>query len=183
MGAYRTMENPDRSFTIMPEYTRDGAHFNHDGYRALGNILVSVLKDVIKRDSTVLLVGDSITAGFPEYEPVLLGTGYGDESHTFGHYLRTMLDCKVVNKGISGDFTSSMATRLGDHLTCEPELVILQGGANDAFYSVEEHRGSITSEKAVQMADNIFSNFHKMARECMEFGVKRAIIPLLPFYD
>ena len=130
-----------------------------------------------------LLVGDSITAGYPEYEPLLLGKNFGDEKHSFGYYLRTMLGYEVVNCGLSGDLTSSMASRISEHLKVGPDLVILQGGANDAYYSVETRAGVVTDERAREMVRSIFENFRSMVEECEEVGVPRAIIPLLPFYD
>lgn len=181
--AYNAVLDPDRPFALIKEYTSDGAHFNYKGYEVLGNAISSVLEDSLKPGDTVLLVGDSITAGFPEYEPLLFGSGYGDERHSFGFAIRVMLDCRVFNKGISGDFTFSMAGRIADYFDPIPDLAILQGGANDAFNSAEMRSGPLDEKGARLMADTIFANFVEMVGECEDHKVKVAIIPLLPFYD
>jgi len=180
---YNAVENPEKPLTLIPEITRDGAHFNFQGYEVLGKAIVGALDGVVKPGSRVMLIGDSITAGYPEYEPLLLGKNYGDEKHSFGYYIRTMLECEVVNCGISGDLTSSMATRISEHLKCEPDYVIMQGGANDAYYSIETRTGGVTGERAAIIADTIFKDFRSMVEECRDRGVPRGIIPLLPFYD
>lgn len=182
-GVYDAVENPKKSFTLIPEITRDGAHFNFQGYEIMGRAVVAGLNDVVKPGWKVLLVGDSITAGFPEYEPLLLGRNYGDEKHSYGYYLRTMLDCDVENCGLSGDLTSSMASRISQHLQWDPDLAILQGGANDAYYSAETRTGVVTQERALEMTESIYGNFKSMIKDCMEKGAERAIIPMLPFYD
>lgn len=179
---FTAVEDPDRPMTLKPEITRDGAHFNLLGYEILGNAIVGLLRDVVKQGSRILLIGDSITAGYPEYEPLLLGKGYGDEKHSFGYYLRTMLDCEVVNCGISGDLTSSMVSRLPVHLQEEPDLVIMQGGANDAYYSMEMRSGLMNREMEQKIVQEMAGNFRSMVEECQEAEVGRAIIPLLPFY-
>ena len=143
---------------------------------------MELLRGQVAQGSRVLLIGDSITAGYPEYEPLLLGTGYGDEKHSFGFYIRTMLDCEVVNCGISGDLTSSMVSRLPVHLQEEPNFVIMQGGANDAYYSMEMRSGLITLEMTQKIVEEMAGNFRSMVQQCQDAGVSRAIMPLLPFY-
>ena len=89
----------------------------------------------------------------------------------------------MENCGLSGDFTSSMASRISRHLEVKPDLVILQGGANDAYYCVETRAGVVTNERAREIVKSIVGNFRSMVENCVEAGVQRAIIPLLPFYD
>jgi len=179
---FQAVENPENPLTLIPEITRDGAHFNFQGYELLGSTIVRELEGVVKNGDRVLLIGDSITAGYPEYEPLLLGKNYGDEQHSFGYYIRTLLGCEVINCGISGDMTSSMASRLSEHLKHEPDFVIMQGGANDAYYSMEMRTGIVTETMAHRIVDEIIENFRDMVDECSEAGVGRAVIPLLPFY-
>ncbi len=182
-GAYDAVADPDRPLALIREYTSDGAHFNYKGYEVLGSAICTALENVLKPGGTVLLVGDSITAGFPEYEPLLFGSGYGDERHTFGYAIKVIFDCRVINKGISGDFTFSMAGRISDYFDPMPDLVILQGGANDAFNSAEMRSGPLNEDGARLVADTIYANFVEMAEECSDLNVNVAIIPLLPFYD
>ena len=180
---YQAVENPEQPFTLIPEITRDGAHFNFKGYELLGQAMVDELREWgVEPGSRIVLVGDSITAGYPEYEPLLLGLNYGDEKHSFGYHIRTLLQCDVVNCGISGDFTSSMATRLSTHLREGPDLVILQGGANDAYHSMEMRTGMVTGEMAENTVEAILGNFRAMMEECVDEGIRCAVIPLLPFY-
>lgn len=180
---FKAVEDPTKPFSLISEITRDGAHFNFGGYELLGRTIVNELQQMnVEPGSRVLLVGDSITAGYPEYEPLLLGLNYGDEQHSFGYYIRTELGCDVVNCGISGDLTSSMASRLSTHLQVEPDLVILQGGANDAYYSMEMRTGIVTEEMAENIVGSILGNFEAMIQECRGEGVRCAVMPLLPFY-
>jgi lysophospholipase L1-like esterase len=182
-GTFQAVEDPERPFSLLSHITRDGAHFNLEGYAVLGQAIVDDLRAWgVKPGSRVLLVGDSITAGYPEYEPLLLGLNYGDEEHSFGYHIRTLLNCDVVNCGISGDHTSSMVTRLATHLQVRPDVVILQGGANDAFMSMEMGSGQVTSEMADKITDTIFKNFRDMVEECKDGGYRCAVLPLLPFY-
>jgi len=186
MEMYDAVEDPDRKYGLLPELTGDGAHFNYRGYEVLGNAACAALDGTVGSGDRVLLIGDSITAGYPEYEPVLLGENYGDEKHSFGHYLRTALGCEIINRGISGDFTSSMVLRLDEYLdpscTWTPDLVVLQGGANDAFNSAEYGFRNLGEERAVEAANEIFENFAAMAAKCGERKIPVAMVPLLPFF-
>lgn len=183
-GVVEAVEDPDHPFTLIPRLTHDGAHLTFEGYERLGRAIVRTLREWgCESGSRVLLVGDSITAGYPEYEPLLLGPGYGDERHSFGYLIRTMLTCTVINCGISGDLTSSMVSRLPVHLREEPDMVILQGGANDAYHSIEMREHHLTRAMAEGIAASILSNFRRMIEICRERDIRCAVIPLLPFYD
>ena len=177
---FEAVEDPEMDFALQPELTSDGAHFNYAGYETIGRTLCAALQDrggdeLVKEGARVLLLGDSITAGYPEYEPLLiersalnrtselrssllLGASCGDERHSFGYYLRTVLGLEVANRGISGDLTSSMVRRLDGYLAPPPDLVILQGGANDAFHSLPFRESRRTGERSRHYANEIFSN-------------------------
>ena len=170
-----------RPYALRPELTRDGCHFNHAGYEVLGHTVSECLRELVEPEQLVLLMGDSITAGYPEYEPVLLGPEAGDETHSFGYYLRTLLDCRISNHGLSGDFTSNMIERMQEALDLEPDWVILQGGANDAFASLALGRGGLDRRRAMTEAQDICENFERMARMCVNHRIKVGVIPLLPF--
>jgi len=181
-GVYEAVVEPDEEFRLDSELTRDGAHFNYDGYGRIGSSMCRLLEGELKKDMLVLLLGDSITAGFPRYEPVLMGEGVGDEEHSFGYYLKKRFGCRVMNKGISGDVTSNMLGRLEGYLREEPDFAILQGGANDAFSSLGFGFGELTEEGAQQLAVEIFGNFEAMVLMCLEAGAKVAVVPVLPFF-
>jgi len=159
----------------------DGCHFNHEGYRVLGQTMCELLQGSIREGALVLMMGDSITAGYPLYEPVLEGPEHGDETHSFGHYLRTRLNCKVINQGISGDHTSSMVGRLEEALDLGPDWVILQGGANDAFVSLALGGYGLNRRRARTQTREIIENYQGMVGLCRAVKAPVAIIPLLPF--
>ena len=179
---YQAVEDEKRPFALRPEFTRDGCHFNHVGYEVIGNLLSDSLHAKLKEGDRVLLLGDSITAGYPEYEPVMMGEEAGDETHSFGYYLKNNLGVEVANKGISGDFTSSMVDRLEEYLEPEPVLTILQGGANDAFASLSLGAAGLNQNHALDVAHTIYDNFEAMVQRCQSADVPVALIPLLPFY-
>lgn len=170
-----------RPYALRPELSMDGCHFNHAGYEILGQTLSDLLQEQVGPDQSILLMGDSITAGYPEYEPVLMGPEAGDETHSFGYHLRTRLECRVTNQGLSGDFTSNMIDRLEQALELEPNWVILQGGSNDAFSSLALGRKGLNRRRAIDEARDICENFERMARLCSNQQINVAVIPLLPF--
>jgi len=179
---YQAVADTGRNFSLKPSLTLDGAHFNYEGYERIGHAMCQGLKEEIKKDDVVLLVGDSITAGFPGYEPVLMGEFAGDEKHSFGYYLRTVLGCRVINKGISGDFTSNMVRRIGEYLAPPPDFVVLQGGANDAFSTLGFDGRHLGRARACSVANDIFGNLRAMAEMCLEQDCVVAVVPLLPFF-
>ena len=179
---YQAVADTGQRISLKSHLTNDGAHFNYEGYERIGHAMCQGLKETIKKDDVVLLVGDSITAGFPGYEPVLMDEFAGDEKHSFGYYLRTVLGCRVINKGISGDFTSNMVRRIEKYLAPPPDLVILQGGANDAFSTLGFDGRHLGRAQACVVAGDIFENFRAMAEMCLEQGCVVAVVPLLPFF-
>ena len=168
-------------YALRPEVTLDGCHFNHAGYEVLGHTLSDLLEGQVQQDQLVLLMGDSITAGYPEYEPVLMGPEAGDETHSFGYFLRDRLECRIANHGISGDFTANMMDRLREALELEPDWAILQGGANDACSSLALGRKGLDRRRAMAEARDICENFERMALLCINNRTKVAVFPILPF--
>jgi acyl-CoA thioesterase-1 len=80
---------------------------------------------------TIVAVGDSLTAG------------YGlDESEAYPALLEKKLQAagykyRVVNAGVSGETTSGTLSRMEWILTLEPDIVILETGANDGLRGVD----------------------------------------------
>lgn len=84
----------------------------------------------LPRDATVLVVGDSVSAGFgvdaPQAWPALLGQHSG---------------WKVVNGGVSGDLSADALRRLPALLDQHaPRLVLLEIGGNDMLRGVPDAR-------------------------------------------
>ncbi len=83
----------------------------------------------------ILCIGDSHTAGFPDYDP-LMG---GDPESSYQFWLKKGLikikpekDYAIINQGICGDTSRGIVLRLLDALkTVQYDLVILAGGTND----------------------------------------------------
>jgi acyl-CoA thioesterase I len=80
---------------------------------------------------TIVAVGDSLTAG------------YGlDESASYPALLEKKLQAagynyKVVNGGVSGETSSGTLSRMEWMLTLEPDIIILETGANDGLRGVD----------------------------------------------
>ncbi len=82
-------------------------------------------------EPVILAFGDSLTAGFGV-----------DLQDSYPARLQRLLDekgyrYKVVNAGVSGDTTAGGAARIGWVLQHEPEIVIIQLGANDGLRGVK----------------------------------------------
>lgn len=80
---------------------------------------------------TIVAVGDSLTAG------------YGlDESESYPALLEEKLQAagykyRVINAGVSGETSSGTLSRMEWILTLEPDIVILETGANDGLRGVD----------------------------------------------
>ena len=168
----QVVADPERPSRLIPRITYDGAHFNYEGYEMLGKAMAGELKDVLKKDDTVLMYGDSITAGFPYHEPVL-SPGLGDPKHSYGFWVEDILKVDVVNQGISGDTSGGILQRFIDDEK-KGDVVILQGGANDAMsYMLVK-----PPDWTIQM---ILNNFKEMAWVAKRRGIEPILMPLLPF--
>jgi len=83
----------------------------------------------------ILCIGNSHTAGFPDFDPMM----GGNPESSYQHWLKKGLlkihqgkDFGITNDGICGDTSRGIVLRLLDALeTMQPDLVILAGGTND----------------------------------------------------
>jgi acyl-CoA thioesterase I len=104
---------------------------------------------------TIVAVGDSLTAG------------YGlDESAGYPALLEKKLQAagynyKVVNGGVSGETTSGTLSRMEWIMTLEPDIIILETGANDGLRGID-----------AQVVE-------KNIREILQFLKKRDVVVLL----
>ncbi len=79
----------------------------------------------------IVCMGDSLTAGYrvdeSEAYPALLAERLRQEGY----------DYEVINAGVSGETSSGALARLDWMLTLEPDIVILETGANDGLRAVD----------------------------------------------
>lgn len=132
----------------------DGVHLNALGYKKLAN----VVKDYLKyKSERIICMGDSLTFGFFLYHPL---ESYPDHLNKKGY--------STVNKGINGDVTSNMLSRLSYAFENDEhyDRCVLMGGVNDLamYYSVEK----------------IFNCFKLMYELCKEHNTELTIISILP---
>lgn len=134
--------------------------------------------------------GDSLTAGFGA-EP---GKSYPD-------YLQQMLDragykYRVVNLGISGDTTSGGLARLDSVTALDPEIVILELGANDGLRglppsvtkaNLDEMIAALTKSGAevvlagMTLPRNYGSQYIREFENLFTDLARKRSIPLIPF--
>lgn len=76
---------------------------------------------------TIVALGDSLTAGFgvdpDESYPAVLEKVLQEKGYTY----------RVINAGVSGETSSGTLARVGWILTQDPEIVIVETGANDGL--------------------------------------------------
>jgi acyl-CoA thioesterase-1 len=79
----------------------------------------------------IVCMGDSLTAGYGVEEnqayPALLGARLQADGHAY----------EVINAGVSGETSSGALARLDWMLTLDPDIVILETGANDGLRGVD----------------------------------------------
>jgi acyl-CoA thioesterase-1 len=74
----------------------------------------------------IVCVGDSITAGYPDY------------TSNWPHQLEMRLgnNWTVINQGVNGDTTSGLLARIDNALALKPRYVIVAGGVSDMIHGV-----------------------------------------------
>ncbi|MHC8313870.1 arylesterase [Pseudomonas sp. GT1P32] len=141
---------------------------------------------------TVLIVGDSISAGFG------LDTREGWVSLLEQRLKREGFDDKVVNASISGDTSAGGRARLPALLAeHKPELVILELGGNDGLRGMlptqlqQNLAAMINSSKAsgakvlllgMQLPPNYGARYNKIFTEAFSNVAAEKKIPLVPFF-
>ena len=96
------------------------------------------MTSLMKEKYRILCIGDSLTAGFPYFDPI---SNTGDSRSTFMFWLERKLQesfstksFKFINKGICGQTTQEIIDRLKTYLNFPNQmynLIILWGGTND----------------------------------------------------
>ena len=80
---------------------------------------------------TIVAIGDSLTAGMGVAESEAYPALLEEALRSAGH------DVQVVNAGISGETTSGTLARLDWVMTLEPDIAILETGANDGLRGLD----------------------------------------------
>lgn len=103
-------------------------------------------------DAVVLAFGDSITEGYG-----------ADASQSYPAVLETVLGCKVINEGASGEVSSQGVVRLPDLLRRhKPAVVVICYGGNDFLRGVPD--------------DEVARNLQRMLDACRGAGAKAALL-------
>lgn len=116
----------------------------------------------------IVALGDSLTAGLgvelEDAYPALLQNKLDEENHLF----------RVVNAGVSGETTSGTLSRLNWILSQNPDIVILEIGANDGLRGIDtnlvernieeilvklQERGVVTVLAGMKMVWNLGENY------------------------
>ena len=128
-----------------------------------------------------LCLGDSLTAGYPGYDPASNGIthGYGNIQSQYEYWLKLLclehlernlgsIDDEIinnllfVNKGIPGELTSDLNRRIGIdllHYKPKPDYSIIIGGTNDLGWNIpnEEIFENIKKLHTISIETNIIS--------------------------
>jgi acyl-CoA thioesterase-1 len=139
----------------------------------------------------IVCMGDSLTAGYGVDEdqayPALLEARLRDEGLAY----------RVINAGVSGETSSGALARVDWMLTLDPDIVILETGANDGLRGVEPaltHRNidaivaklqarNITVVLAgMQMVRNLGSDFTRAFGAIYPDIARAADLILIPFF-
>ncbi|MFN8670657.1 MAG: arylesterase [Candidatus Sericytochromatia bacterium] len=151
-------------------------------------------KDTIlskKENKIITTYGDSLTAGYglpiEESYPSLLQKKLQKEGYPY----------KVINSGLSGDTTQAGLNRINWVLKTNPEIVILELGANDALrgMSVENAKKNLSSiiEKlqakkikillaGMRAPRNLGEKYYKSFDNIYPELANKYKIPLIPFF-
>ena len=94
---------------------------------------------------TIVAVGDSLTAGFGVDEgdayPALLAEKLRADGYNY----------KVVNTGVSGETSSGTLSRMEWILTLEPDIVVLETGANDGLRGIDPEVAEKNISESLQL--------------------------------
>lgn len=140
---------------------------------------------------TIVCMGDSLTAGYgveeAEAYPALLESRLRAEGFRY----------RVVNAGVSGETSSGARSRLDWVLTLDPDIVILETGANDGLRGVDpgltrRNIAAIVSElqardivvvlAGMQMVRNLGSAFTESFRALYPDIAQASGAVLIPFF-
>lgn len=142
-------------------------------------------------EPVILAFGDSLTAGFGI-----------DPKDSYPARLQRLLDekgyhYKVVNAGVSGDTSAGGASRIGWVLQHEPEIVIIELGANDGLRGLPisemrknlgiiieacQKKGAKVLLAGMEITPNLGEEYSKDFRESFPLLAKNYKVTLIPFF-
>lgn len=106
----------------------------------------------------LVCLGDSITEGY------ML-----DPQYRWSDLLSHKCDCEILNRGISGDTTAGMLSRLyADVLIEKPSHVIFLGGTNDLSFNIDDNL--------------ILSNIHSIVRQLRYKNIEMILGIITPYF-
>lgn len=166
--------------------------------RLLTNLFSGFLFGVILMNASyghaepvILAFGDSLTAGFGV-----------DSKDSYPARLQRLLDAKgyhykVVNAGVSGDTTAGGVSRIGWVLQHEPEIVIIELGANDGLrglpisemrknlgkiIEVCQKKGAKVLLAGMEITPNLGGEFSKDFQESFTLLAEQYKVSFIPFF-
>ncbi len=142
-------------------------------------------------EPVILAFGDSLTAGFGV-----------DLKDSYPSRLQRLLDekgyhYKVVNAGVSGDTTAGGASRIRWVLQHEPEIVIIELGANDGLrglpisemrknlgkiISACEKKGAKVLLAGMEITPNLGAEYSSEFRDSFTLLAEQYKVALIPFF-
>jgi len=139
----------------------------------------------------IVCMGDSLTAGYGVDEDHAYPATLEKQLHAAGlHYT-------VINAGISGETSSGALSRLDWMLTLDPDIVILETGANDGLRGVDptltrhnieaivaalQARGIVVVLAGMQMVRNLGLDFTRAFGAIYPEVAREAHLILIPFF-
>jgi acyl-CoA thioesterase-1 len=142
-------------------------------------------------EGTIVCMGDSLTAGYGVEEAEAYPALLEDRLHAAGYRYR------VVNAGVSGETSSGALSRLDWMLTLDPDIVILETGANDGLRGVDpdltrrniaaivnafQDRDIVVVLAGMQMVRNLGSAFTESFRALYPDIAQSTGAILIPFF-
>ena len=126
----------------------------------------------------ILCIGDSITAGHPNY---WAETQTGNEQSQYEYWLNRRLKgaYEIINKGYGSDTTDRLLARFNrDVFPYNPTYVIIQIGTNDLYWAMAENNGDQAhlDRKLQVMKDNTL----EMIKRVKDAGIIPIIGTLIP---
>ena len=117
---------------------------------------------------TILCIGDSHTAGFPDFDPFMGGDPESSYQFWMTKELKNLnpaVKYQLINEGMCGDTSRGIVQRLLQSLRKQPyDLVILEGGTNDLSLS---------------NGDQVFNNLKQGYKACIQNNIP-VIAPAIP---
>ncbi|WP_428073799.1 GDSL-type esterase/lipase family protein [Candidatus Avelusimicrobium luingense] len=102
----------------------------------------ATVKNAGKPVQTIVAFGDSLTAGY----------GAGGVQNSYPAVLERLSGKRVVNLGLNGDTADNAPTRLPDVLAENPDMVLIEFGANDRIRGGSVERAA---QAVAQMVDEV----------------------------